>query len=57
MIVVSDTSALCYLLLIDAADLLPKLFGRVVIPGAVHSELTAEGSPEAIRHWASNPPA
>ena len=29
MIAVADTSPLCYLILIDAVDLLPKLFGKV----------------------------
>jgi hypothetical protein len=31
MLVISDTSPLCYLLLIDQIDLLPKIYGRVVI--------------------------
>jgi predicted nucleic acid-binding protein len=32
MIVVSDTSPLCYLLLIDLIEVLPQLFERVIIP-------------------------
>jgi predicted nucleic acid-binding protein len=39
MLVVSDTSPLCYLLLIDQIDLLPKIYGRVVIPQAVDSPI------------------
>lgn len=39
MIVVSDTSPLTALLTIGEADLLPKLFGEVVIPQAVRREL------------------
>lgn len=39
MIVVSDTSPLTALLTVGEADLLPKLFGEVVIPQAVHREL------------------
>ena len=39
MIVVSDTSPLTALLAIGQSDLLTKLFGDVVIPPAVKSEL------------------
>lgn len=33
MIAVSDTSPLCYLVLIGEIDLLPKLFDQVVLAG------------------------
>jgi predicted nucleic acid-binding protein len=39
MIVVSDTSPINYLVLIELQDLLPKLFDRILIPEAVHREL------------------
>lgn len=39
MIVVADTSPLNYLVLIGEADLLYRLYGRVLIPQAVLSEL------------------
>lgn len=39
MIVVSDTSPLTALLTIGAAEILPRLFGEVVIPEAVRDEL------------------
>ena len=39
MIVVSDTSPLTALLTIGAAEILPQLFGEVVIPEAVKEEL------------------
>jgi predicted nucleic acid-binding protein len=39
MIVVSDTSPITALLTIGAADVLPQLFGEVVIPAAVRDEL------------------
>lgn len=42
MIVVADASPICYLLLIGYVDLLQRLFGQVVIPQAVHDELSAE---------------
>jgi predicted nucleic acid-binding protein len=41
MIVVSDTSPITYLVLIEFQDLLPKLLDRILIPEAVHRELTS----------------
>lgn len=41
MIVVSDTSPLCYLLVIEGIEVLPQLFGRVIIPQRVRDELLA----------------
>lgn len=57
MIVVSDTSPLCYLVLIDEAELLPKLFRQVVLPEAVVDELRHEDAPTAVRDWASRLPS
>ncbi len=56
MKVVSNTSPLCYLLLIEQADLLPKLFGEIIIPEAVSSELRDEGTPEVGLQWIIDPP-
>ena len=56
MIVVSDTSPLNYLVLINEIDLLPKLFGQVIIPEAVLAELSHRGTPEAVRKWAETVP-
>jgi len=56
MIAVADTSPLCYLILIDEVDLLPKLFCKVVVPAAVISELLHEDAPKAVRGWAANLP-
>ena len=41
MIVVADTSPLTALIQVGAEGLLPTLFGRLVIPEAVRSELLA----------------
>ena len=49
MIAVADTSPLCYLILIDEVDVLPKLFCKVVVPAAVISELLHEDAPKAVR--------
>jgi predicted nucleic acid-binding protein len=49
MTVVSNTSPLNYLTLIGFERLLPTLFGRVIVPLAVHDELKASGAPAQIR--------
>ena len=56
MIVVSDTSPICYLLLIDQIMILQKLYDVVVIPQAVADELNASESPSVVRNWIANPP-
>jgi predicted nucleic acid-binding protein len=56
MIAVADASPLCYLVLIDEIDLLPKLFVHVAVPQAVIIELLNQDAPEAVRTWASNLP-
>jgi predicted nucleic acid-binding protein len=56
VIVVADTSPLNYLVLIGHADVLRQLYGRVVMPAGVASELRDARSPEAVRTWASTPP-
>ena len=56
MIVVSDTTPLNYLILIDSAHVLPALFGRVNAPSAVIRELAHLRSPEPVRRWTDSPP-
>lgn len=56
MIVVSDTSPINYLVLIDRHNLLPELFGSVLIPEAVHRELQAAGTPEPVRQFIAATP-
>jgi predicted nucleic acid-binding protein len=56
MIVVADTSPICYLLLIGDINLLQTLFGKVMIPQAVCDELSVEGAPEVLRAWIAQPP-
>lgn len=56
MIVVSDTSPICYLLLIDEINLLPQLYVRVLIPQAVQQELADERSPAVVQAWINQPP-
>jgi predicted nucleic acid-binding protein len=54
--VVSDSSPLNYLVLIDAIDLLPRIFSRVLIPPAVLRELSCEDTPTPVRNWVTAPP-
>jgi predicted nucleic acid-binding protein len=51
MIVVSDTSPINYLVLIELQGLLPKLFDRVLIPEAVHRELRSDAAPDPIKRF------
>lgn len=43
MIVVSDTSPIANLIIVGQINLLPQLFGAVVIPEVVYQELLANG--------------
>ena len=54
--VVADTSPLNYLVLIHQINLLPDLYGRVLIPESVLEELSAIETPQLVRNWATNPP-
>lgn len=55
-VVVSDTSPLNYLIIIQAADLLPRLFREVLIPPAVERELTRSKTPPPVQVWMASPP-
>ena len=44
MIVVADTTPINYLILIEEIDVLPKLYGRVIIPRAVSEEFLLEAA-------------
>ena len=57
MIVIADTAPINYLVLIGEDDLLPKLYGQVVLPSTVRRELQAERSPDPVQEWAKTPPA
>ncbi len=56
MIIVSNTSPINYLILIGQIDLLPKLFQQIIIPQAVHSELSAPLAPPPVQAWITDPP-
>ena len=52
-VVIADTSPLNYLILVGAVDILPRLYGRVMIPDLVLRELTGEGAPKEVAEWAA----
>jgi hypothetical protein len=56
MIVVSDTSPILYLLLVDQLDLLPRLYQRIIIPTVVQAEMQDPGAPFALQNWIAEPP-
>ncbi|MDJ0583374.1 DUF3368 domain-containing protein [Crocosphaera sp.] len=56
MIIISDTSPLCYLILIDCIEVLPILYEKVIIPQAVYQELQAEATPKVVKKWIQNHP-
>lgn len=56
MRVVSDTSTLCYLILIEETQLLPELFTEIVIPPAVRDELAHPDAPVMVQDWIASPP-
>jgi len=55
-LVVADTGPLNYLVLIEAIELLPKLFERVFAPEVVRIELLAKDAPSVVRAWAAQAP-
>jgi predicted nucleic acid-binding protein len=54
--IVADTTPLNYLVLIQAAEILPNLYGTVLIPPAVKAELAHANTPAIVRAWISQPP-
>ena len=56
MIVVADTTPINYLILIEEIDVLPKLYGRVIIPRAVSEELMRSRAPLNVQEWMKQPP-
>jgi predicted nucleic acid-binding protein len=57
MIVVADATPLRYLILIEAVDILPALYERILIPRIVADELQRPRTPVAVRQWMMTPPA
>ena len=56
-VVVSDSSPLNFLVRLGAEGVLPRLFGRVLVPDEVVAELSHPSAPELVRGFADRPPA
>ena len=56
MIVVADSSPINYLVLIGQVHLLAELFGDVVVPRAVFTELQSIKAPQVVRDWLRGAP-
>jgi len=56
MLVIADTTPLRYLVVLGQVDLLPTLFGQVIIPLAVSGELQHPKAPAIVRAWIASPP-
>jgi len=55
-VVVSDTTPLNYLILIGNIDVLPRIFGKVLVPPAVIRELSHPKTPPIVAKWARSLP-
>ncbi len=56
MIVVADTTPLNYLVQLGYPDVLRELYGRVLVPPAVLTEMRHPDAPPEVRAWAAAPP-
>jgi predicted nucleic acid-binding protein len=56
-LVVADTGPINYLILIEAIDLLPKLFETIFVPKAVRDELAHVDAPATVQAWIAQVPA
>ena len=56
MTVVSDNGPIGFLVQIGREDLLPRLYGEVLIPPAVKTELKRSSTPLEVREWIAAPP-
>ena len=55
-VVIADSSPLNYLTLIGSVDVLHGLYGTVIVPQQVISELIDPAASADVRRWASNLP-
>jgi predicted nucleic acid-binding protein len=54
---VADTGPLNYLILIEAVELLPRLFSPISVPAGVKEELSHPKAPPVVCSWMGDPPA
>jgi len=51
MIVIADASPINYLIILGEIDILPQLYGRVIIADGVLEELTSAPAPDEVIMW------
>ena len=56
-LVIADSGPINYLVLIGEVHQLPRLFERMILPSAVHFELSNKDAPLEVQAWIENPPA
>jgi predicted nucleic acid-binding protein len=56
MIIIADTSPINYLVLTGFQEILPILFGQILIPEAVFDELQSPATPPEVKQWIANVP-
>ena len=56
MPIVADTTVFRYLVVLEVTNILPALFGHVLIPPAVFNELQRASTPAVVRTWFANLP-
>jgi predicted nucleic acid-binding protein len=57
MLVVSNTSPISYLVIIEQIELLPRLFECIHIPETVRDELASLKAPPSVQKWIASPPS
>jgi predicted nucleic acid-binding protein len=57
MLVVSNTSPISYLVVIEQIELLPRLFEYILIPETVRDELASSKAPLVVQKWIDSPPS
>jgi predicted nucleic acid-binding protein len=57
MVVIADTSPINYLLLIEALEVLPQLYRRLLVPEVVWQELQHPNAPKRVAEWAAPVPS
>jgi predicted nucleic acid-binding protein len=57
VLVIADAGPVNYLLLVGHIDILPALFGNVILPSVVRDELKDPGTPLVVRNWIAHPPS
>lgn len=56
MIVIADSGPLRYLIAVEQIYLLPMLYGKILLPPSVASELSQAATPDAVRSWMNHLP-